>query len=257
MSARLVDLSLALDAVPSERVPVRMRYVDHRAGAVEMGEVFGVPPGDLPDGLGWAGEELTVITHAGTHMDASWHYGPISEGRRARYIGEVPLEWCHAPGVVLDLRELADGEEVTSAHLERALARIDHHLLPGEIVLLMTGADRHWGSSDYPERGAGLGRKGLAWLLNQGIRVVGIDAWGLDRSFTVMRREYAKRRDARALWPAHFLGRERDYCQLEKLANLHLLPPAGFTVICFPIKIARAGAGWARVVARLEDSPCR
>lgn len=248
---RLVDLSVPLDDGPSERVPVHIRYVDHRAGAVEMSSVFGARPSDLPDGLGWAGEELTLITHAGTHMDAPWHYGPISGGRRARYIAEVPLEWCLAPGVVLDVRDKADGAEITPADLERATANAGRRLAPGNIVLLRTGADVHWGKPDYPDRGSGLGRKGLVWLLEQGIRVVGIDAWGLDRSFPVMRAEYERTGDPEKLWPAHFAGREKEYCQLEKLANLHLLPPTGFTVICFPVKVARAGAAWTRVVAQI------
>jgi kynurenine formamidase len=250
---RLVDLSLPLDDGPSERVPVRIRYVDHREGAVEMSAVFGVRPSIFPDGLGWAGEELTLITHAGTHMDAPWHYGPLSEGRRARYIGEVPLEWCLAPGVVLDVRDVADGAEITTADLERAVARTGRSLAPGDIVLLRTGADAHWGQPDYPDRGAGLGRKGLLWLLAHGIRVIGIDAWGLDRSFPAMRADYERTRDPAKLWPAHFAGREREYCQLEKLANLHLLPSVGFTVICFPVKVARAGAAWTRVVAQVPE----
>lgn len=58
---------------------------------------------------------------------------------------------------------------------------------------------------------------------------------------------------SRVLWPAHLYGREQPYCQLEKLANLGALPGAvGFTVACFPIKLAGLGAGWTRVVAIVE-----
>ena len=62
--------------------------------------------------------------------------------------------------------------------------------------------------------------------------------------------DYRRTGDRSYLWPAHLYGREQEYCQLEKLANLHLLPSAsGFQIICFPISIADAGAGWTRVVA--------
>ena len=54
--------------------------------------------------------------------------------------------------------------------------------------------------------------------------------------------------------PAHMVGREREYCQIERLANLGELPaPYGFRVACFPIRIAGAGAGWTRAVALIDD----
>jgi kynurenine formamidase len=36
-----------------------------------------------------------------------------------------------------------------------------------------------------------------------------------------------------------------------KLHNLEALPPDGFTVCCFPVKIRGASAGWTRAVAIL------
>lgn len=42
------------------------------------------------------------------------------------------------------------------------------------------------------------------------------------------------------------------YSQIERLTNLAALPSTGFTVACFPLKIRRASAGLARVVAILE-----
>ena len=33
-------------------------------------------------------------------------------------------------------------------------------------------------------------------------------------------------------------GRDREYCQIERLNNLETLPPKGFTVVAFPVKIA-------------------
>ncbi len=39
-------------------------------------------------------------------MDAPWHYAPTSEGKPARTIDEVPLDWCYGSGIVLDIRHL-------------------------------------------------------------------------------------------------------------------------------------------------------
>ena len=253
MTRRFVDLSVELDDLPSERVPVTVERFDHLAGARQMSELFGVPAGDLPGGLGWAGETVRLGTHSGTHMDAPFHYGPSSNGGRARFISEVPLEWCFGPGVVLDLCHLGDGDGAGPGELAAALAAAGHRLEAGDIVLLRTGAARAWGLETYPETGCGLDRDGLHWLLDRGVRVVGTDGWSLDRPFGAMRRDYERTGDPAVLWPCHFAGRERPYCQIEKLTGLERLPAAGFSVLCFPIKVARASAGWVRVVAMLDD----
>jgi len=55
------------------------------------------------------------------------------------------------------------------------------------------------------------------------------------------------------VWKSHYLGKEREYCHIERLANLDKIPaPFGFKVAAFPIKIEGASAGWFRVVAILK-----
>jgi kynurenine formamidase len=250
---RLIDLSVPLeDSAVSEPLPPRLRYVTHEAeGLAQMRQFLGVRPEDLvlSGGLGWAIEEVQAITHTGTHVDAPYHYGPTSEGKPARRIDEVPLEWCFAPGVVLDVRHKAPGDFITVADLEGALAGIDYRLRPRDIVLLHTGADKRLASPDYFAQ-PGLGREGVLWLVEQGVKVIGIDAYTLDRPFANMVADYRRTGDGRFIWPAHFAGIEREYCQIEKLANLDQLPrPHGFWVSCLPVKIRGASAGWCRAVA--------
>jgi kynurenine formamidase len=143
---------------------------------------FGIRPEDLvfSGGQGWAIEEVRAITHTGTHVDAPYHYGATSEGRPARTIDEVPLEWCFAPGVVLDVTHKQDGEPITPQDLQGELERIGYSLQPLDIVLLRTGADRRLASKEY-FRQPGLGRDGVLWLVEHGVRVIGIDAYTLDR----------------------------------------------------------------------------
>jgi kynurenine formamidase len=43
------------------------------------------------------------------------------------------------------------------------------------------------------------------------------------------------------------------YAQIEKMCNLDLLPPFGFTVIALPIKVHRGSAGFVRAVALVRD----
>ena len=245
---RIVDLSVALEHEhPSEPVKPQVAYEDHAATAPLVSMVFGCEPADLPGGNGWASETVTLITHAGTHVDAPWHYFPTSGGERARTIDELPLEWFVGPGVRVDLRGLERGARVMPSDLEAADPQA------GEIVLLWTGADEAWGTPEYPNAGCGLGREATEWLIERGVRVIGTDAWGLDRPFMDTRAEYEQTRDASRLWEAHRVGIEHEYCQIEKLHNLGALPgERGFTISCLPVKLAGASAGWCRAVAMLD-----
>ena len=74
----------------------------------------------------------------------------------------------------------------------------------------------------------------------------------LDRPFDVMIADAVAGRAQ--FWESHLFGREQEYCQIERLANLESLPrPTGFTVSAFPFKLERASAAWARVVAIIDE----
>lgn len=252
---RLIDLSVALEHdAPGERTKPRIEYVTHEAGGLKsMMDTFGAKAEDFvySNGHGWAVENLNVGSHTATHIDAPYHYGATSAGKPARRIDEVPLDWCFGPGVVLDLRHRKPGEVITIADLQQQLRSIRYTIRPNDIVLIHTGAATRWGTPEY-FRQPGLDRDSTLWLVNQGVHMIGIDAWTLDREFAAQIDEFRRTGDGRHLWPAHFAGMTREYCQIEKLANLERLPrPHGFYVSCLPIKIKGGSAGWCRAVALL------
>jgi kynurenine formamidase len=113
-------------------------------------------------------------------------------------------------------------------------------------VLVHTGTDRYYGQRDYMFHGPGVTAEATHWLFEQGVRVMGIDAWGWDAPLPIQA-EVAKERDEPGiLWAAHQI--DRPYSQIERLTNLSALPATGFTVACFPLKIEAASAAPARVV---------
>jgi kynurenine formamidase len=151
------------------------------------------------------------------------------------------------------MRHKADGAMIDVADLEEALGRIEYQLQPLDIVLIQTGADKRLESEDYFQQ-PGLGHESTLWLVNQGVRVIGIDAYTLDRPFAAMKADFEETGDGRHIWPAHFAGITAEYCQIEKLANLDQLPSAtGFYVSCLPVKIERASAAWCRAVAMVFE----
>ena len=150
------------------------------------------------------------------------------------------------------MRSLPTGAEITVGFLRQALERIGYSLQPLDIVLLQTGCDRRIQSREYFAQ-PGLGRDGTLWLVEQGVRVIGIDACTIDRPFAGMTADFRRSGDGRHIWPAHFAGISREYCQIEKPANLDRIPkPFGFRVSCFPVKIQGASAGWCRAVAIVD-----
>ena len=193
----------------SEPLPASIHYVDHDGeGLAQMQQFFGVKPEDLvySAGQGWAIEEITAITHTGTHVDAPYHYGADVRGQAGAH---------HRPGaagVVLRPRRRA-------RRAAQGGRRVHHRRRPAEtpsrgsttgcgrcdIVLLHTGADKRLGSPDYFAQ-PGLGREGVLWLVEQGVRVIGIDAYTLDRPFADMVADYRRTGDGRYIWPAHFAG---------------------------------------------------
>jgi kynurenine formamidase len=255
MTQLMIDLSVPIEAGlpcdPEMMIP-EIEYLGHAAGAEQMEAFFpGMKKEQLPGGLGWAVELVKLTTHSGTHLDAPYHYHPTMDGgQEALTIDRVPLEWCFQDGVLLDFSHKADGERIEAAEVEAELERVGYEIKPLDIVLVRTGADAAWGRADYLVKGAGMTRESTLYLLERGVRVVGIDAWSWDRPLPFLAKEFQETGDPSVIWEAHFAGIEKGYCHMEKLTNLDKLPrPHGFKVSCFPVKIKDASAGWTRPVA--------
>jgi kynurenine formamidase len=251
---RIYDLSVPTEDSPSEPLPVRVEHKQHdlSLGIIEM--FLGGKKEDLADGLGWADDAATLGAHSGTHVDAPWHFAPLSEGKAARTIDQMPLDWFFHDGVVLDMRHKPQGSGVSVHDLKAALKKINYTIKPWDIVMIQTGADKLWGKPDYFSAGCGMTEESTLWLIDQGSRVMGIDAWGWDRPFAAIKEEFDRTHDKGLIWTAHKAGIKKEYCHIEKLANLNSLPgPTGFKVACFPVKLTGGSAGWSRVVAIFDD----
>lgn len=264
---KIIDLSLPIDESSPEVHPFSIERLGHKQGVRHLNWVMMkrslrgrlsfclgkriIKPSDLPDGEFLSLETVHAAVHIGTHVDFSFHYGTKSEGRQSKKIDELPLEWCFSDGVVIDLTFKKPGEVISEADVVSELEKIKYNLKADDILLLRTGADKFFGSRDYLTNYPGVSPEAIEYALDKGVRIIGTDTLGVDRPYKFMMADFMRTRDAKYLWPAHFYGRKREYAHIERLANLDKLPPYGFKIACFPVRIKDVGAAWARVVGIL------
>ncbi len=275
MERKMIDLSVPMEKNDGEIAEYILKQTNHKEG----GDIFGrkitfpekgtlkqyavsvfnyivgrrkITGKSFPDGEFLNLDIITASVHTGTHFDAPLHFGPKCEGEPSMSVDEIPIEWCFSDGVVLDMTFKKPGEYILPEDVEQELKRINYGLKPYDIVLIRTGGDRYWGRKEYLFKYPGMSKEATSYLVDKGIKVIGIDSYGFDRPFINMINDYFKTLDNKYLFPAHFFGREKCYCHIERLANLDKLPrPYGFKVSCLPVKIRGAGAAWTRVVAIL------
>ncbi len=246
---KIIDLSLTIEPNRSEPVAVKIKHISHRAGAKMLGGPVHIDHTAFPDKLGLSLEYVQLTTHTGTHVDAPAHYGPLCNGKPAKSIEELSLTWFYGRGVLLKCHGQTAGP-VSREEIVQAVRAVKRPLRPFDIVLIDTNASERWGRPDYFTNFRGVSPEATEWLLKRGVKVIGVDSYSFDPPFKTMLDDYIKTKDPKRLWPAHVLGRKREYCQIERLVHLDRIPkPTGFFVSCFPVKIKGCGAGWSRVVA--------
>ncbi|MBT8220536.1 MAG: cyclase family protein, partial [Bacteroidia bacterium] len=103
---RIVDLSKPIQYNPYDPffMRVKVKHKPHKKASWLIRFFLGLPKKLFPPGFtGWADDTIKKMgVHSTTHIDAPWHYSPTVNGKKAKTIDEIPLEWCYGDGVVLD-----------------------------------------------------------------------------------------------------------------------------------------------------------
>ena len=255
---KIVDLSKTIQYNSGDPffMKVKIKHKSHRR-AKWLIRYLGLPFRLFPKGfVGWADDTIKKMgVHSTTHLDAPWHYAPTCEGKPAKTIDEVPLDWCFGEGVVIDMKHKEDFDPIMVKDIKEFLEKENLTIRPNMIVLIKTGRDKHMGTKDFFEKGTGMSAEATEWLIDQGVKVMGIDAWGWDLPLPYLVKQAKKTNNPDLFWEAHLVGRDKEYCHMEQLTNLDALPYSGFKVAVFPLKIKGASAAPARVVAMLDANP--
>jgi kynurenine formamidase len=120
---------------------------------------------------GWRMEMLTLATHTGTHVDAPLH--KISGGKS---LDDLPLDTFAGDACIAHLDGVEANHPISPTELSAKLPED----LAGKIVLLNTGwgkkrsaTDLWWSQSPF------LSPAGATWLVDRGIKAVGIDHYSI------------------------------------------------------------------------------
>ncbi len=236
---KLIDLSMPVSA----DMMVFPRVARPILAMLESWEEFATNIGAAEYGATWLTAHYVVVLgdHVGTHVDSLRHMRQDAPGPEG-----IPLEYCYGDGVVLDFSDKPVGYGITTDDVKKELARIEYTLKPLDIVLIRTGASRYNTEMRYLTEHCGMTGEATEWLINQGVKMMGIDAPTFDRPVKTMF-------EIKEFWPAHQVMRCREYYHLENMANLDVIPkPHGFKVSVLPIKWKGTTAAPVRAVAILE-----
>lgn len=136
-------------------------------------------------GLGRNNAHCRASFHLATHMDGEKHFWAAG-----RTIGEVPLDYWHGPGVIVDIAEEVSNSSVyTPAMIEQ---RVD--LQEGDILLIKTGWHHYgWNSPDADEfrymiQHPGPSPEFAAWCVERKIKWLGIDCVAMEHPMNTIQR---------------------------------------------------------------------
>ncbi len=136
-------------------------------------------------GLGRNNAHCRASFHLATHMDGEKHFWA-----GGRTIGEVPFEYWHGPGVIVDISdEVSDSSVYTPAMIEDRVELED-----GDILLLKTGWSRFgWASPDSDEFRYMIQHPGPSpdfadWCVERKIKWLGIDCVAMEHPMNTIQR---------------------------------------------------------------------
>jgi len=166
---------------------------------------------------------LTAIemgSHTGTHMDAPFHM--IDGGKRLRDFG---VDVLVGPATVVDI---PSARSVGRAELE------PFNLNGVERVLLKTENSDHWQDGKFYEHFVYLEPDGAQFLVDRGVRLVGIDYLSIDKFQSPSH-------------PSHFVLLKNNTLIIEGL-NLKAVPAGRYTMVALPLNLQDADGAPTRVI---------
>ena len=186
-----------------------------------------------PPCKGFATKQLMISDHLATHVDAPTHF--FADGK---HMAMQAPDMFMGPAVLLDVSQKDMDRPVDLALVKETLQKDGLEIKPGDMVLIRAW-DGPWGSHEFHQAG-GLALDAAQWLVEGGMKAVGIDLGNIETNSDMTRKVHI-----------FLLGREIPI--YENLANLGGLPTKRFMFYGLPLKLEGATGSPVRAVAVIED----
>jgi kynurenine formamidase len=187
---------------------------------------------------------LAFYAHTGTHLDA-----PLHCSKNGWAVNEIPLDYLWGTAVVVGIPKGELGE-ITPSDLEKATPKIER----GDIVIINTGWHKNfcgpitdWNKAVYyAHKNPGIKGAGAQWLIDKGIKVLGVDYIGVDHPAVTERGDGS--------WPCHKGILAKNIPMLQVLGGQIDEVTGKRCQICFaPVPYVGGDAFPVRVLAMVDD----
>ena len=223
---RIIDLSHGLrDGLQTHASHPRAVINDYMTHAFTA-------PRYQPPCQGFATKQLLISDHAGTHVDAPTHF--FAQGAS---IDQEELDKYLGPAFLLDVSHKELRRPVDLALVRECLATDELEIQPGDMALIRAWAG-DWSEPDF-HHCAGLALDAAQWLVEQGVKAIGIDLGNIEDNADMTRRVHV-----------FLLGRAIPI--YENLAHLDRLPVKRFTFLGLPLNLQGCTGSPVRAAALID-----
>ncbi|WP_026478544.1 cyclase family protein [Alkaliphilus transvaalensis] len=171
--------------------------------------------------------EMTLYTHTGTHLDCPAHMLQAGET-----IEDLPVDYFYGNGIVVDCRQLQEGDKICLETIEPYLEKIKSV----DFVLFNTGWDKKWGRESYFKGFPSISPQLAEALTKLNIKGVGIDTISVE---PVESTELI----------IHDILLKNKVVIIENLKNLDKISMDSFKFSCLPLKIQKGDGSPIRAIA--------
>jgi arylformamidase len=212
MSRKIIDLTYTIESRMTIFPGVRKPVIEYLSTMEQDGHYTSM---------------YTLVTHAGTHIDAPMHWE-----KGGQSVDQLPLNKFIGEAVLINLENENVGSTIEVSHLKK----YENDIKKGDIVVVNTGIYKSYGNPEFSYKYPAVSFEAAQWLIKKEITTYGTDAVSVDAPRCPDKKAHHA-----------FLGANIPI--IESLANLNKISKRRFYLYCPPLKIKDVEASQCRAVA--------
>jgi arylformamidase len=181
---------------------------------------------------GWNASNLHIYSHAGTHMDAPYHFEVTDER-----IDEIPIERFISKAYVVPIEIVQSKQLITVSDF----SSLDHVLQPGESIIMKTGWSRYFGTDKFRSDLPRISKEAAEWLVSKKVNILAVEPPSV-----------ADVNNLLEVTMIHEILLGGNVIIVEGICNTEALMKSDVQLIALPLKILRGDGAPARVIAIQE-----